>query len=389
MGTQTSPKQAPAGNAALRILPSALFALLLFAGALFSQTFEDFRNQYGGIFQSRMGGWQLIAIASILVCLFANTLVYMAGYLFQSEHLKRYASSEFLQVSASALMIFFAVELLFTLSSGPSNVSGLGFMGEVLGTGSSIDCAAMPGGKFMIWQGSRDFGSGPLGAFKCKVQEKINALDSAYNNVVEGNKPLERTTSICFNLFGVPVYCWDWNLDLHNQVEKNHLVATKIVSLLMPLHAQFSLAEYLQKNMLAVFLPAGFVMRIFPFTRGVGGLFIALAIGFFFIFPTFFLLTDPTFVKADAAQAGMEQGACYTGFKGASVLLAGVFGIGGSAGASELATTRAEELVFQITIGTLFYPFVALALTLMFVRAMTPVLGGDLGELMKMVARLG
>ena len=27
------------------------------------------------------------------------------------------------------------------------------------------------------------FGAGPMGAFKCKIQEKITALDNAYNNV--------------------------------------------------------------------------------------------------------------------------------------------------------------------------------------------------------------
>ena len=37
----------------------------------------------------------------------------------------------------------------------------------------------------------------------------------------------------------------------------------------------------------------------------------------------------------------------------------------------------------------MFYPFVALVITLIFIRAMTPLLGGDTGELMKMVARLG
>lgn len=347
----------------------------------------DFKTKYGMAFQNRLDDWWTIAVAAILASVFFNTLVYMAGMATESQHLKNYAKAEFLQVTASSFMIFFASALLYDLSSGGS---AMDLMAETLGTGqSTIDCAAVEGGKFGIWNDYSNFGSGPMGAFKCKVQEKIDALERAYNNQVETNKADERAASVCINLFSVPVYCGDWDLGLHTQVEKAHLVSTKIVGLLMPLHAQFVLAEYMQKNMLTVFLPLGLLLRIFQVTRGVGGLFIAMAIGFFFIFPTFFLLTDPTFVKADARVDDMQQGMCFTGFKGASVVLAGVLTPTGTSQASALATASAEEMVFQLTIGTMFYPFVALVLTLAFIRAMTPLLGGDMGELMKMVSRLG
>jgi hypothetical protein len=204
-----------------------------------------------------------------------------------------------MQVTASSLMIFFAVALIYQLTdsiNGTGNdISAMSFMGELIGAGSVIPCAASDngGGKeiFDIWQDSR-FGAGPMGAFKCKIQEKITALDRAYNNVYKANFPVERLTSMCINIFGAPVYCFDWNLDLHIAVEKAHLIATKIVGLLITLHAQFIMAEYIQRNMLSVFLPMGLLLRVFPITRGVGGLFIALAVGFFFVFPLFVLLTD-------------------------------------------------------------------------------------------------
>lgn len=371
----------------------ALVALLLLSAMAFAQTFEDFRLKWGGYFENRMNGWYGLAGLAIAICLLFNALAYMAGFALQSEELKRYAKSEFLQVSASSLLIFFAVSLLYMVSvdgGSPGASSAFGLMGYIVGgEGSSISCAAVPTGRFPIWSGPEPFGSGPLGAFKCKTQEKITALDRAYNNVVATNMPLERATSLCINLFGVPIYCGDWDIDLHKEVETSHLVATKIVSLLVPLHAQYSLAEYVQKNMLTVFLPFGLVLRIFPFTRGVGGLFIAIAIGFFFVFPTFFLLTDPTFVRVDEAAKNTIAGACFTGFRGATVLLAGVLSSTDTASISALANSQGAELVYQITIAAVFYPFIALAITLIFIRAMTPILGGDMGELMRMVARLG
>lgn len=367
----------------------AFLAVLSMVQLAQAQTFDDYKAYYGGQFETRLMDWMPLAIIAILICVFFNALLYMLARFFESEELKRYAISEFMQVSASSLMIFMAVALLYTLtgSGGPS--SALDFMQFVLGGASKIDCAAVPGGGFSIWSTYPPFGSGPMGAFKCKVQEKISALERAYNNVVESNMALERATSMCINLFGVPVYCGDWDLSLHTEVEKSHLIATKIVSLLMPLHAQYVLAEYIQKNMLSVFLPLGLLLRILPVTRGVGGLFIAIAIGFFFVFPTFFLLADPTFVKSDEQFRDSLQGVCFTGFRGASTLLAGVLTNSAISSGSALASASAEEMVFQITIGTMFYPFVALVLTLIFIRTMTPLLGGDLGELMKMVARLG
>ena len=243
-------------------------------------------------------------------------------------------------------------------------------------------------------QTDSQYGPGPLGAFKCTLQEKITALDNAYSSIYDANKDTERMTSMCYIVFGMPVYCGDWDKDLHNQVEEAHLLATKIVGLLMPLHGLYVLAQYVQNNMLSVFLPLGLVLRIFPLTRGVGGLLIAIAVGFFFVWPTFFVLTDATFVKASAADNPNQArvaGECFTGFKGSAILVQTVLnqnGLGGSSDES-LAADNAQLLLFQLTISIMFYPFVALVITLIFIRAMTPLLGGDTGELMKMVARLG
>ncbi len=369
-------------------MKTLLIALCLLFLAVLPQLshadFAGYTTEQGNYFQDRLNGWTGIAISAIFVCVLFNALLYMAGMGLESEHLKQYARSEFLQVTASSMMIFFAVALLYNLSGS----SAFDLIGNVLGTGrSTIDCAAVSGGKFGIWDANPPFGAGPIGAFKCKVQEKIDALDRAYNNVVASNRGVEKAASFCLSFFGVPVYCGDWDQTLHNEVESAHLVATKITSLLISLHAQYSLAEYVQKNMLTVFLPFGLLLRILPISRGVGGLFIAIAVGLFFVWPTFFVLTDPTFVKQDAQAQDLQQGVCFTGFKGSTTILAAALFGGGRT--DTLSTASGADLVFQITIATLFYPFVSLALTLMFIRATAPLLGGDLGELMKMVSRLG
>jgi hypothetical protein len=366
--------------------PALAFAisLLLLCNAAYPQS-AAFRDEQGTSFENRLEqDWWALGIAAIFICLLATTLVYMTGYFLQSEQLKHYAKSELLQASASSLMILFAVALVY----GLSNSSALGLMGDILGEGSHIACAASGNGKFLIWGEGSKFGTGPIGAFKCKVQEKITALDASYDKVFQANMGRERLSSMCLFILGAPAYCWDWDLSLHKDVERNHLVATKIVSLLVPLHAQYSLAQYIQNNMLTVFLPAGLVLRIFPLTRGVGGLFIAIAVGFFFVWPTFVVLTDPTFVKVEGTgQADMLAGKCFTGFKGITTLLSAE-GTASSAATSALASSEGAALVYEVTIGAVFYPFISFVLTLIFIRAATPILGGDMGELMKMVSRL-
>ena len=363
----------------------ALFLFSLFLVCAISAAADTGYDDSYAAFKGHMEGWMPIAITAVMLCVFFNVLLYMVGTVFQSEHLKKYAESEFMQVTASSLMIFFVVALLGMLMTPWGGDQP--FMEHVLGAGSTISCTAASNGVYSIFNNGA-FGGGPLGAFKCKLQEKITALDRAYSNIVSQNMGVERLTSMCLSIFGVPVYCGDWTLSTHNRMEVAHFTAAKIVGLLMPLHAQYVLAQYLQNNMLSVFLPLGLILRITPLTRGIGGLFIAIAIAFFFVWPTFFVLTDPTFVRADARVDDMQKGVCFTGFSGAATVLSNPLVNSGGSGA-DLAVLSGGSLIYELSIAVLFYPFVALVIALAFIRAVTPLLGGDTGELMRMVTRLG
>ena len=380
------------------LLLLAVFAFLLLANLAQSASptaFSDYVDKQQAYFQTKVVDWWGLATLAILICISFNTLLYMLGVTLSSQEIKNYAKSEFLQVSASSLMIFFAVALIFTVTSGtvspPQKSAAFDFMGDLLGDGaSSIRCTAAPGNKFILWEGTSALGTGPIAAFKCKLQEKITALDNAYVNVEQKNQGVEQKTSTQIFMFGFPIWNGDWDLERHQEVEQAHLISSKIIDLEVSLHAQFALAEYVQKNMLSIFLPLGLVLRILPLTRGVGGLFISLGVGFFFVWPTFFLLTDPSFVVVNLPPAQAKQsGGCFVSFTGSTSVIAGLIADNGEAQALDAAISEARELVYSMTIATTFYPFVSLVITLIFIRAMTPLLGGDMGELMRMVSRLG
>ncbi|MFA6490134.1 MAG: hypothetical protein WCT52_05660 [Candidatus Micrarchaeia archaeon] len=377
-------------NLRIKALAFAM-ALFLVSNILAADFANDFEAHFGDIFANKLANWQWYAALAISICFFFNLVLYMAGKALMSDHLQKYALSEFMQVTASALMIAFAVGLLYGFSTGQGG--GMDLMRDVIGTNSAVACGEAPNGVFSIWKVDPNFGVGPLGAFRCKLQEKITALDGAYDMVYEGNKMNEVWSSTCVIVFGIPIYCGDWDIAVHKRMEEAHLIETKIVSLLVPLHAMYSLSMYIENNMLAVFLPVGLVLRILPLTRGVGGLLIAIALGMFFVWPTFLILTDPTFVKAEEApdpNAARSEGMCFTGFKGTAVLVQTVVAQLVTPGSAEsLAIDNGKTLVYQLTISIMFYPFVAFVITLAFIRSLTPLLGGDMGEFMKMVGRLG
>jgi hypothetical protein len=90
----------------------------------------------------------------------------------------------------------------------------------------------------------------------------------------------------------------------------------------------------------------------------------------------------------DAPVADKQAGLCFTGFKGSTTLLSAM-DFGSATSQSAFSVAQGSDLVFELTIAALFYPFVAFVLTMIFVRAATPFLGGDTGDIMKMVSRLG
>ncbi|VVB58707.1 Uncharacterised protein [Candidatus Anstonella stagnisolia] len=352
---------------------SFAFALLLLCASASAAWGDDtgFRGQWDPSGRN----WQYYALVAVLVCIGFNALVYMLGTAFHLENMTRWAKAEFLQVSASSLMILFVVGMLFGVSGTVEYLQNW-----VIGQGSTVLCS----GKNVNVMDS----GGPIEIVKCKLQEHITNLDNMYNDIYKKNLKMEARTATCYILFGMPVSCGDWNMEWHKKVEQAHLLGEKIVPLQVALNGQYALATYIANNMLGVFLPLGIILRIFPITRGVGGLLIAIAIGFYFVFPVIFVMQDPTFVKAAGRPSAIMQDPdmCFAGFKGVSILINSI--PQSEDDSISMDYNNYGELLAQLTVKIMFYPFVAFALALIFVRAATPLLGGDTGEIMRMIAKL-
>ncbi len=328
-------------------------------------------------------GWSGIALSAVALCIFFFALAYTLGKSLSLENVKRWALSEMLQVGASAILIVLLIQIV--------NYASFFTIAVLIGQGTTVECGEQDV-QFSVLlseggSGSQTITGNPISFAKCRVQEKITRLDNMYQKIFDDNKGVEAAAAYCWSLSGVQVYCGDWYL--HGEVENAHLLTTKITPLLMNLHGQYTILDYIDKNMLTIFLPLGILLRVFPLTRGAGGLLIATSIGFYFILPGFFILTDPSYARPSNDVQAVSQtkvfNACYPGFSGSSVLLTEV--------TRNLAATQGNLSLFSsklanLTVGIMFYPFIALAITLVFVRSTAPIFGGDLGELTSMISKV-
>ncbi len=355
----------------------ALLGILALTGSLSAIIAYNDTSTFNHAWLASNGGWnwQALAMIAVMACLFANALVYMIGYALQMENVKRFAKVEFFHVTASAIMIVTIVAVL----DGVLQYT----VQNVIGADSVAICN---GQQYKIF----DYSGGPISYIYCKVDESASELEDCYAKTYASNYGTERTASTCASIKGIPVYCGDWFM--HTEVEGNHLTGYKITPLLVNLYGQKAALSYIAENMLAVFLPLGLLLRVFPFLRGIGGLLIAIALGFYFVFPVVYLMNDPTFVKqATPSIPNVAQDpsfSCYPGFKGAATILT-IPTLSSTAGGGISDTcTNAPDLIARITINLMFYPFVALAATLIFIRTAASLLGGDSGEIMRMVSKV-
>ncbi|MCL6089097.1 MAG: hypothetical protein M1530_02945 [Candidatus Marsarchaeota archaeon] len=322
------------------------------------------------------GDWFRLAMLAILICLFANAIVFVFAKAMHSTTAERFAVSEFYQVSASAIMILVVVTML-TQAFAFLQYSG------IMPLGTTTTCLGRSG--LDVWQ------LGPPAVIQCHLQEKITYTEGLMYQAKELNKNVESLTTLCLYVMSVQAYCGDWDSALHKQMESAHLLANKIVLIGVGLHAQYSFIAYLARNMLSVFLPLGLLLRIFPGIRGIGGLLIAMSIGFFFVFPIAYMLLDPATSRPNPSDllpsATLAPAQCFSTFSGAVSMITQL----ASTKQQTVATPDASELgqeLAKLQTEAFIIPLAALAITLLFIQTAATILGGDAGEIMHFIARV-
>ena len=344
---------------------AAALLIALLSTAVFAAADDQYTQGLGGAETLWTGngttqtGWITLAISAVMTSFFALGLIYMFAHALSFDSVKKWVSGELIQAVASGLIIVMLIALLTLVLPYVETITGQGIC-----LGKDI--------------------TDPIEYSQCKIQEKINVLDSMFTVIYNANKDVEAAAATCYSMVNIQFYCGDWTL--RPTVETAHLLSAKITPLLINLHGQFVLLDYIRANMLSIFLPLGVLLRTFPPTRGLGGLFIAVAIGFYIVFPMLLMIGDFTNVNPYTNLNQPTLRKCYTSFAGCSVILSDV--MGGGAGNAEAVYAEAASKLASLTVTILLYPFIAFAATLVFINNAASILGGDAAMMTRMAQKV-
>ncbi|MBI5158570.1 hypothetical protein HY992_00440 [Candidatus Micrarchaeota archaeon] len=166
------------------------------------------------------------------------------------------------------------------------------------------------------------------------------------------------------------------------------------------LYGQMALIGFIKEKMLALFLPIGIVLRSFPFTRSRGSAMIAIALGFYIVFPLTYYLSIQVLVNHCAILNWSDLGQCSLHAAGATfralyedITNSPSRGMWEGFGAVvfwmfmwssksvfiflPIVFSLAPEVLWFLIILGFIMPFISLVITLTFTRELAKILGGD------------
>jgi len=216
--------------------------------------------------------YQPIALVAVLLSFMVASLLYGLGFILNNEKLKNYGMAEFLESVASLLMVVFFLTFLRILISTFFPVVAEG---------------ATPEQKQIVEIGPFTYLDARLALIQqisnktfiqlANVLYFLYKVSSVEIEVKVGTEILQVGTGII-------------QIVMSTFITPLAEIADYMYSSLKALSFQRALLRFFEESALTVFLPLGVVLRIFPPTRGAGGMLIALAFSFFFVFPLTYLI---------------------------------------------------------------------------------------------------
>jgi len=341
---------------------AALFALVLFVCATMAAE-PWYQSEYGRVAEI-WNVWAPVAFAGVTVAFLVVAVAYMIAIGFDLPELKMWAKSEFYQALASAVLVggFLALTWVM-LDEGMAKILGQNVNPFKMADAYLSDLSVKLQNLYR-WNYFKNFG-------------------------VEGIS----TISIYVNATGIDISPLAFLKPLI--IEPLHLANYYVIQFLIIIAMWQGILNFFKTSAFATFLPLGVILRIFPPTRGAGGLLIAIAIGFFIVFPTMFafimMMTEEENalgeeLKGEKASVGVDLAAfnaCEHDIESAA----------------KVAEEQTDPTILSkintyyfflpvIWLKILFYPLVVMAVTVTFIKVLSPLLGSDISEISQGLIRL-
>lgn len=323
------------------------------------------------------GAWALPCALLVTISFFITLLVHMVSRAFNLPSLALWAKSEYSQVAVSVLLLAFALgmsqvggSIVGNITAVVSSASGNVVLEKVAGPDADgnthVDDPVYLAKEYLL--------QGPL-ACERAIYQIVLALAAIID-------PINSITFSVGNVEGVGA-----GFFLQGYSSLFHYAAHNIAYLALFHYLQYNVLLLSQYAMLQMFLPIGLGLRMFAPTRGAGGLMVAFALGFAFVFPMSYVLIVAMMPSTDFVCTDVVA-------QGDASPLNGVEPCFTNAGAqmevkyaleADTSRDRLEKSVWhaidQLYLQAFFYPMVALIITFSFVRQTGSLFGADLGEI--------
>jgi hypothetical protein len=339
--------------------------------------------------------WQALAMLATTAIVIVYGMILGIAKAFNQGELEKHAKAEILNGIATAIIVVSLVTMLPTID----NFAMKYFLGctpkDPLKPDGPLDCkvALKCGGEDKQITQLTD----SIDLLQCRFKEKAQAFADIQQQLTENavsKNPFSvfNRLSLYVGLIGIPIFQGNYISSWFNEAESYRLLNNFLTNALIGINTLVVTGDFVKNNMLAFFLPVGVLLRAFPFTRGIGAFFIALAIGFYFIFPLLYVITDPGFVKpVYKPQSGVSQGTplCFPTLSSVSYsIYAPALGTGSSSSGAALSLNALLSDLSSVYVSLLLQPFVVFSVTIVFVRYITSILGGETADILRAVAKV-
>ncbi len=377
--------------------------------------------------------WRAVAYLSLMIVAFATAAAFMLGRGLNVLTVETWAKNEFYQVIASALLLtalifalefseFFANDLAESLTDIPSqpNIDGASVRCE---NGVAQVYSAQSG----EWQNTIEATCGS--ALRWRYNERTARWTESRGAKLECEKPcyffvarawlgstFEKMASFLKGIasfyasllfldysgvgLSVNVLAKFW-IEISGNPFSGHgalansleIVASLITKAMLAVKFQELLLLYIQDGIYPLFVAAGFILRCFWFTRKLGGLLIAMGIGFYFVMPLMYTLGWYTVeFPVMKYETTMDEGIIPPGATGDVNALnarakGDVFGMDQEKVSQYLFTKfddsgrvtspGALDLAARLVLVSFGIPLLAIFVWVGFVKGLSPALGGD------------
>jgi len=328
-------------------------------------------------------GWETICLLITLMAFIVAVLAHMVAMAFNLPGLNMWAKSEYMQVAVSAMLLLFAVGM------------------RDAGSQISVDITkelALSSGNIAL-SGAAISNADPINVAKTYlVNGPLECEKKVFNAAYVLNLRWESLSSI--TLEGANTLGIGGKAALGGWVSFMHYAAQNLTYAAVLNLVQYNVLMFSQYTALQIFFPIGLLLRIFPITRGAGGLLTAFALGLAFVFPISYVMliaiVPPnactiTSAQAPAAPQGSpplsfytEADPCYAQtMEGAIVALRQT-----NDDENIKKKDAVMELVKTLYLQSFIYPMICLIITFTFIRQTSSLFGTDLGEIGRGLVKL-